>query len=189
MRLPRGGVKIALVVTQWLRRAEPRGCGHTPSVTLCALLSCCCVSHTDETYGAAPEASRCVHWGQFAWRGAPGVTLELMSHCCHITVSRSRQSPARGAHGWGLPSQRPHSLSGENTTAARMWKKPGQALGTFWDYTSPADANTCTPELCPSLPAGWDCRGADPRCEHCVSLPHPRAVPSPCLIPSGPSLG
>lgn len=48
---------------------------------------------------------------------------------------------------------------------------------------TPAPSSPVPP--CPQAGTGG---GPDPSCEHCMSLPHPRAVPSPCLIPSGTNL-
>lgn len=91
------------------------------------------------------------------------MTLELMSHSSHIAVSTSWQSLAGDAHGRELTLKEPHSLPGESTTAASIWKKPGWTLGTFGDYTLPADANICAPAALslPALRLGLE-RGARP---------------------------
>lgn len=70
---------------------------------------------------------------------------------------------------------------------------PGRSQAGRWErlgITLYLLIQTPAPRQLLSLPArrlGME-GGPDPSCEHCMSLPHARAVPSPCLIPSGTNL-
>lgn len=187
-RLPQG-VKIALGVAHWLRCAEPRGCGCAPGWGRC---------HSPVSPSVPPSCpadasptlmrgSRCVQWGQFARWGAPGVTqllgadVPLQPHpCVHIPAEPGQGCsclPETSQAAWG----RHHGSKDVEEARLGAGKVWGLHFTSRCKYLHPSSS-------VPPCPQAGTGGGSDPSCEHSMSLPHPRAVPFPCLIPSGTNL-